>query len=122
MNRGRDRKPIKIQRFLSPDLTADVEPVALPRKDVIEITPNICMQKDVCGGCGRGDSYGIPLHFLLHYLDGELRTVCYTCGKKAANKTGIKLPPTESSIFARDEEADLKIIRAAMNKMEAKNE
>jgi hypothetical protein len=122
MNRGKDRNPIKIQRSLSPDLTADAEPVSLPFEDVIEITSNVCMEKDICGACGRGDHYGIPLHFLLHYPDGALRTVCFTCGKKAAGKTGLKLPPTESGIFAREEEADLRIIRIARKKIEAKNE
>jgi hypothetical protein len=120
MNRGKARNPIKIQSSLSPDLTADAEPVLLPIKDVIEIRPNVCMQKDICGGCGRGDHYGIPLHFILDFPDGKVQTVCYTCGKTAAGKTGLQLPPTESDIFAGEEAADLRLIRTAKAKREAK--
>lgn len=118
MNRGNARNPIKIQSSLSPDLTADVEPVSLPLKDAIEIHPNVCMQKDVCQGCNRGDRYGIPLHFILHFPDGTLQTVCYTCGKKVAGKIGALLPHTESDIEAEEEEADLRLIHIAERKME----
>lgn len=122
MNRGRDRKPIKIQSSLSPDLTADAEPASLPFEDVIEITHDVCIQKDVCPGCNRGDRYGIPLHFILHFPDGKLQTVCYTCGKKAAGKIGALLPHTESDIEAEEAEGDLRLIRIARQKMDAKNE
>jgi hypothetical protein len=119
MKSRRNKDPINVQAALSHDPNAEV--AVSPLEDVISITPNTCMQKDICGACGRGDHYGIPLHFLLHYLDGGLRTVCFTCGKKVAGKTGLKLPRTESDIFASGEEADLRSIRIARAKMEAKN-
>jgi hypothetical protein len=116
----RKKDPINVQAALSRDPNAESEPS--PLEDVVEITANVCMQKDMCQGCGRGDRYGLPLHFLLHYLEGGFRTVCFSCGAKVADKTGLRLPPTESDIFAREEEVDLKIIGAARQKMEAKNE
>lgn len=127
MNRGRDRKPIKLQRSLLPDLTADVEPASvepasLPLEDAIEIRSNVCMQRDMCYGCGRGDRYGIPLHFILHFPDGKIQTVCYTCGKTAAGKTGIPIPHTESDMEAEEAEADLRLISIARKKMDTKNE
>jgi hypothetical protein len=116
----RNKDPINVQAALSRDSDAELQVSLL--EDVIKIMPNIGIQKDVCEACGRGDHYGIPLHFLLHYLDGGLRTVCFTCGKKAAGKTGLKLPRTESDIFASEEEADMRLIRIAQQKIEAKNE
>jgi hypothetical protein len=120
MKGRRKKEPINVQAALS--LNPDAESESLQFEDVIEITPNVCVQKDMCQGCGRGDRYGLPLHFLFHYLDGGLRTVCFSCGAKAADKTGLRLPSTESDIFAREEEVDLKIIRAARQKMEVKNQ
>lgn len=122
MNRGNAWNPIKIQSSLSPDLTADAEPVSLPFEDVIEITPNVCMQKDVCGGCNRGDRYGIPLHFILHFPDSTLQTVCYTCGKKAAGKIGALLPHTESDIEAEEAAADARTIHAAVKRREVEKQ
>jgi hypothetical protein len=121
MRNGRRKKDaINVQAALSRDLNAESEPS--PFEGVIEITPNVCMQKDMCQGCGRGDRYGLPLHFLFHYLDGGLRTVCFSCGMTVADKTGLRLPHTESDFFAREEEGDLKIIRAARQKMEIKTQ
>jgi hypothetical protein len=114
----RKKDPINVQAALSRNSNAESEPS--PFADVIEITPNVCMQKDMCQGCRRGDRYGLPLHFIFHYLDGGLRTVCFSCGASVADKTGLRLPHTESDIFAREEEGDLKIIRAARQKMEVK--
>jgi hypothetical protein len=119
-NCRRNKDPINVQAALSRDQNAELGPS--PLEDVIEIMPNVCMQKDMCQGCGRGDRYGLPLHFLFHYLDGGLRTVCFSCGATMADKTGLRLPPTESDIFAREEKADLKIIRAARQKMEEKKD
>jgi hypothetical protein len=118
-NCRRNKDPINVQAALMRD--PDVESELSPLEDVIEITPNVCMQKDMCCGCSRGDRYGIPLHFILHFPDGMIQTVCYTCGKKAAGKTGLKLPRTESDIFAFEEEADMRLIRIARQKMEVKN-
>jgi hypothetical protein len=116
----RKKDPINVQAALLRDPNAESE--SSPLEDVIKITSNVCMQKDMCQGCGCGDRYGLPLHFLLHYPDGGFRTVCFSCGAKVADKTGLRLPLTESDIFAREEEVDLKIIRAARQKMGAKNE
>lgn len=114
----RKKDPINVQAALSRDPDAESEPS--PLEEVIEITPNVCMQKDMCQGCGRGDRYGVPLHFIFHLEDGAQKTVCYLCGKKAAGKTGLKLPRTESDIFASEEEADIRLIRIARQKMEVK--
>jgi hypothetical protein len=88
--------------------------------EVVGIAPNVCIEKGLCQGCGRGDRFGIGLYFILHYEDGSFKNVCYRCGKLNASKFELKLPLTESDIFAREEKADLKIIRAARQKMEVK--
>lgn len=120
MKCGKGYKCINTQDSLVPDPNADAESAASSLEDVIAITPNVCLQKDMCQGCGRGDRYGLPLHFLFHYLNGPLRTVCFTCGKRIAGKTGLRLPGTESDIFAGESEADLRLIHIARQKMEAK--
>lgn len=119
MKRKRSIKKVKVQAALSRDPNA--KPEVSPLEDVIEITANTCEQKDICQCCERGDRYGMDLHFLLHYLDGSIRTVCYKCGRTAAGKNGLRLPRTESDIFAAEEEVDLRLIRIARAKMEAKN-
>lgn len=88
----------------------------LPPKLVAAITACGCEQKNVCPVCGRGDYWGIPLVFVLHYADESIKTVCYSCGAKAARKAGLKLPPTEEEIFGRIEAEDnLKIQKARRN-------
>jgi hypothetical protein len=97
------------------------EQIARPL-EVMNITSNCCIQKGECPSCGRGDRFGIPLHFIFHLEDGSIKTVCYACGKSNASKFGLKLPPTESDIFAHEEKADMRLIRIARQKIEANNE
>jgi hypothetical protein len=85
----------------------------LPPKLVAAITANVGEEKKVCPVCGRGDYWGLPLVFVLHYADESITTVCFSCGAKAARKAGLELPPTEAEIFGRIEAEDnLKIQKA----------
>ena len=82
------------------DALGDKAPVNTPvQKEITSITANVCEEKNACPLCGRGDRYGIPLVFILHYDDRSINTVCYRCGAKAARKAGLKLPRTETEIY-----------------------
>jgi len=89
------------------------EPPEAPA-EVLRIAPNVCMEKGMCSCCGRGDRYGIPLHFIFHCDDGSLNTVCFACGKGKADKTGLKLPLTESDIFAAKDIGNMLKIRRGL--------
>jgi hypothetical protein len=78
---------------------------------VIKIAPNVCTEKRMCQKCRRGDRYGIPLRFILHYSKGGIETVCYRCGMNAAEKAGLELPSTEEDIFAALDAPNSRIIR-----------
>jgi hypothetical protein len=93
----------------------------LPPKLVAAITANVCEEKKVCPVCGRGDYWGLPLVFVLHYADESISTVCFSCGTKAARKVSLKLPPTEEEIFRRIEAEDNLKIQIVRRKMEEKN-
>ena len=93
-------KKIKYKNGVLPDSNRPPE-IKPMQKQVVGITPNICEEKNVCLGCNRGDHYGIPVVFVLHYADKSINTVCYRCGAKAAQKAGLKLPMTEEKIYDR---------------------
>jgi len=71
------------------------------QKEIISITANVCEEKNACSLCGRGDRYGIPLVFVLHYEDRSIDTVCYRCGANAARKADLKLPLTEEKLYEK---------------------
>ena len=96
------------------DPTEDTSPL----KVVVSISSNGCMEKKVCPHCNRGGHYGIPLVFVLHFEDGTISTVCYSCGAKAARKENLKLPRTEAETYGMVEAEDNKKIRKAIIKME----
>lgn len=87
------------------------------RGAVISISPNICTEKRMCPKCRRGDRYGIPLHFILHYSLGSIETVCYRCGAREAEKVGVKLPATEEDIYAALDAPNSRLIRIGFKKM-----
>lgn len=115
------RKPqaVKVQGTLAPDPNAAAKARVLELKEVMDIQSNVCIEKNICQHCGRGDRYGIPLHYLLFYPNGGFKTVCFTCGKKVADETGLRLPPTPLEIEEREDAADLRLIRIARQKKEA---
>ena len=70
-------------------------------KKIVAITANVCEEKNNCSLCDRGNYYGIPLVFILHYEDKSINTVCYRCGTKMGRKADIKLPLTETQIYEK---------------------
>jgi len=75
--------------------------IAAPKKRATAITANVCEERNACPLCGRGDRYGLPLVFILHYADRSIDTVCYRCGAKAARKAGLKIPLTEEKLYEK---------------------
>lgn len=103
MKRRRKPQAVKVQGTLTPNLNAEVR--ALKLKNATDIQPNVWIEKNTCHHCKRGDRYGMPLPFLLHYQNGGVLSVCFTCGKKAANETGLRLPATPLETEAREDAA-----------------
>lgn len=119
----RTRKPTK--RSSNPStILRTITPAATPKvvKKVISITASGCEQKGICPICDRGGYFGLPLVFVLHYRDRAIKTVCFKCGRKAALKEGIPLPPTEKGIFNAIEAPDMRLIQEGYMRMEAKKE
>ena len=75
--------------------------IAAPPKRVTAITANVCEEKNACPLCGRGDRYGIPLVFILHYEYRSIDTVCYRCGANASKGEGVRRPFTEAEIYEK---------------------
>jgi len=92
----KNRDP-QYKNALLPDVDNPLKNAAPPKR-ATAITANVCEEKNACPLCGRGDRYGIPLVFILHYEDLSIDTVCYRCGAKAARKADLKLPLTEEKL------------------------
>ena len=110
------KNPLQDSLFKQKASTTIAPPAASP----IEITPNVCMEKNECPLCS-GD-YKRNLLFILHYRDKSIQTVCFGCANKAARKLGCSLPLTEERIHAKEERVDLKLIAAAENRMKTRGD
>lgn len=119
----RTRKATK-QSFKKSTLLRTITPPATPLvvKRILAITTSGCEQKGICPICDRGGYFGLPLVFVLHYRDRTIKTVCFKCGRKAALKEGISLPPTERDIFNAIEAPDMRLIQEGYMRMEVKKE
>ena len=85
-------------------------------KLAVAIKQNVCEEKKVCPLCHRGGYFGLPLVFVLRYADESIRSVCFSCGAKAAKKADLKLPQTEAEVFGRIEAKDnIEIQKARRN-------
>ena len=91
-------KKIKYKNGVLPNIERPPE-IRPMQKEVVKITSNICEEKTVCPVCGRGENYGIPVVFILHYADASIDTVCYKCGIKIGRRMGFKIPLTEEDIY-----------------------
>ena len=83
---------------------------------VIDIKTGVCDEKNDCPLCSFRPYYGVELVFILFYADKSIQTVCYKCGKAAAEETGLKLPMTLSEIEYIERAKDREVLRKALGR------
>jgi hypothetical protein len=92
------RTKTPINRPLFPSIKEVSDGLNKKNNPVISIKTNVCFEKNDCPLCTFHPYYGVELTFILYYANKSIQTVCYKCGKRIAEETGLKLPMTLTEI------------------------
>ena len=108
----------KTNKSLLEPTKEELDEIARNKKSnpVIAIKTGVCEKKSDCPLCTFKPYYGVELVFILFYANKSIQTVCYKCGKKAAEETGLKLPLTLSEIEYIERAKDREVLRKVLGR------
>ena len=108
----------KTNKSLLEPTKEELDEIARNKKSnpVIAIKTGICEKKSDCPLCTFKPYYGVELVFILFYANKSIQTVCYKCGKHAAEETGLKLPMTLKEIEYIERAKDREVLRKALGR------
>lgn len=108
----------KTNKSLLEPTKEELDEIARNKKSnpVIAIKTVVCEEKKDCPLCTFKPYYGVELAFILFYANKTIETVCFKCGKKVAEETGLKLPMTLREIEYIERVKDREILRKALGR------